>query len=110
MELLDRKFCPLYNGEITEYGCEEISFGAKNGYLVKDGLPPLVAIEEIKKKRDICLKCQGLDVVEIQTIINGFVPCGEATIPSKAEKKMSKEEIKKRLAGRALEYLMFKDD
>ena len=51
---MDKKYCPLYEGEITQYDCHEISCGAKNNYIANDGLPPLVPIEEIRKRFALC--------------------------------------------------------
>ena len=100
---MDKKYCPLYEGEITQYDCHEISCGTKNNYIANDGLPPLVPIEEIRKKRQICLDCQGIKAseIEIATSNNQSI---------KKENKMSEDEIRRRLAGRAAEYLMFLED
>lgn len=51
-------FCPLYNGNISQYDCDEISYGAKHGWMTNDGLPKLMDIETIKKKQELCLKCE----------------------------------------------------
>ena len=51
-------FCPLYNGNISQYDCDEISYGAKHGWIPNDGLPKLIDIETIKKKRELCLVCE----------------------------------------------------
>ena len=103
---MDKKYCPLYEGEITQYDCHEISCGAKNNYIANDGLPPLVPIEEIRKKRHICLDCQGTTASEIEIATNN----NKTNQSVKKEKKMSEDEIRRRLAGRAAEYLMFLDD
>ena len=51
-------YCPLYDGMIEQYDCDEISYGAKTGRYVNDGLPFLVPIEKAYEKRDICLNCE----------------------------------------------------
>lgn len=51
-------FCPLYNGNINRYDCDEISCGAKHGWMPNDGLPKLMDIEIIQKKRELCLACE----------------------------------------------------
>ena len=101
---MDKKYCPLYEGEITQYDCHEISCGAKNNYIANDGLPPLVPIEEIRKKRQICLDCQGIKASETKIASN------KNESNAKKENKMSEDEIRRRLAGRAAEYLMFLED
>jgi hypothetical protein len=100
---MDKKYCPLYEGEITQYDCHEISCGAKTNYIANDGLPPLVSIEKIRTKRQICLDCQGVTANETEIATHNDPPI-------KKEKKMSEDEIRRRLAGRAAEYLMFLDD
>ena len=51
-------FCPLYDGNISQYDCDEISCGAKHGWIPNDGLPKLMDIEVIRKKRELCLACE----------------------------------------------------
>ena len=51
-------YCPLYDGMLEQYDCDEISYGAKTGRYVNDGLPFLVPIETAYEKRDICLNCE----------------------------------------------------
>lgn len=59
---MDEKiFCPLYKGEIRQYDCDEISFGAKNGYYVNDGLPFLIDIDEVKSKNQFFLSANIAD-------------------------------------------------
>lgn len=51
-------FCPLHDGNISQYDCDEISHGAKHGWMLNDGLPKLIDIEVIKKKQELCLACE----------------------------------------------------
>ena len=51
-------YCPLFDGAVTQYDCDELSFGANFRHLINDGLPHLMSIEDIIKKRTICVKCQ----------------------------------------------------
>ena len=51
-------YCPLYNGEISQYDCDELCLGVNFNKFVNDGLPPLMSIEYIREKREICIRCQ----------------------------------------------------
>ena len=51
-------WCPVYEGMISDYDCEEISFGADRGYFVNDGLPFLIDIEKVTERRTLCLTCE----------------------------------------------------
>lgn len=51
-------FCPIYSGNVNQYDCDEISFGVKNGWIPNDGLPLLMDIETILRKRELCLACE----------------------------------------------------
>lgn len=51
-------FCPVYEGMINQYDCDEISCGASLGFIPNDGLPLLMDIEVIKSRRDRCLNCE----------------------------------------------------
>lgn len=51
-------FCPIYSGNINQYDCDEISCGVNNGWIPNDGLPFLMDIETILRKREICLACE----------------------------------------------------
>lgn len=51
-------WCPVYEGMISDYDCEEISFGADRGYFVNDGLPFLMDIEKVTERRTLCLTCE----------------------------------------------------
>ena len=51
-------FCPLYDGNISQYDCYEISYGAKHGWMPNDGLPKLIEIATIKEKQELCLACE----------------------------------------------------
>lgn len=100
-------YCPLYDGQITQYDCDEISCGAKSDYLPNDGLPHLLSLNTIRSKRYLCLSCEHCideDKTEIQKQIDKF---NGSAAPSK---RMSENEIRQRLSGRAAEYLMFMDD
>lgn len=92
-------FCPLYEGNITQYDCDEITCGLKMGYLINDGLPPLVSMETINSKKHLCYACDRNPNKDRKELIK----------PT-SHKTMSEDEIRKRLSGRALEYLMFMDD
>lgn len=50
-------YCPLYNGKITQYDCDELCCGVKTGYLPNDGLPHLMELSDIRRKRESCIKC-----------------------------------------------------
>ena len=51
-------YCPLYDGMIKKYDCDEISYGAESGRYVNDGLPYLMPIEKVFAKRELCLSCE----------------------------------------------------
>jgi len=51
-------YCPLYDGNISQYDCDEISCGAKHGWIPNDGLPKLMEIATIKEKKELCLTCE----------------------------------------------------
>lgn len=95
-------FCPIYERNITQYDCDEITCGLKTGYFINDGLAPLVSIGTIKDKAHLCKACDKNPDKERQN----------EQEPNKLQthKKMSEEEIRRRLAGRAMECLMFLDD
>lgn len=93
---MDKKFyCPIFQGNITEYDCDETVYAANTGHHLNDGIPYLIDINTINQNREICLSCPRN-------------PCNNHRLSKKGE--MSGYEIKKRLAGRAAEYLMFMDD
>lgn len=50
-------YCPLYNGKITQYDCDELCCGVKTGYFPNDGLPHLMKLSDISRKRESCIKC-----------------------------------------------------
>lgn len=88
-------YCPILQGEITEYDCDETVYVANTGHHLNDGIPYLLDIETITANREVCLACSNN-------------PCNNRRLSE--QERMSDEEIKKRLAGRAAEYMMFKDD
>ena len=45
-------YCPIYDGNISEYDCAKISCGAKMGYYFNDGLLPLVPLEAAKSNEE----------------------------------------------------------
>lgn len=98
-------FCPLYDGNITQYDCDEITCGLKLGYYINDGLEPLVPLHIAKSKAHLCYSCER-NPNSCEKICNEQNTQTEAT----THKKMSEDEIRKRLSGRAMEYLMFLDD
>lgn len=53
----DTFFCPVFEGEISDYDCGEISCGARNGYYLNDGLPYLMPIETVISRKKLCEKC-----------------------------------------------------
>lgn len=91
----EKFFCPLYNGDVSEYDCDEIVYAAYTGRHLNDGIPFLLDIEVIIEKKDICFSC----------LKN---PTNKRRILE--EERMSEDEIRRRLAGRAEEYLMIMDD
>ena len=38
-------YCPVYEGDISQYDCDEISTGIHRGSFVNDGLPFLMELE-----------------------------------------------------------------
>ena len=88
-------YCPILQGEITEYDCYETVYATNTGHHLNDGIPYLLDIETITANREVCLACSNN-------------PCNNRRLSE--QERMSDEEIKKRLAGRAAEYMMFKDD
>lgn len=95
-------FCPVYEGNITQYDCDEITCGLKMGYFINDGVPPLVPMATIKSKEHLCYACDRNPNKDSQK--------SQEPIKSITREKMSEDEIRKRLSGRAMEYLMFLDD
>lgn len=51
-------FCPIYNGMIEQYDCDEISYSAETGRYINDGLSFLVPIEKVVNQKELCLKCE----------------------------------------------------
>lgn len=88
-------YCPILQGEITEYDCDETVYATNTGHHLNDGIPYLLDIETITANREVCLACSNN-------------PCNNRRLSE--QERMSDEEIKKRLAGRAAEYMMFKDE
>lgn len=88
-------YCPILQGKITEYDCYETVYATNTGHHLNDGIPYLLDIETITANREVCLACSNN-------------PCNNRRLSE--QERMSDEEIKKRLAGRAAEYMMFKDD
>ena len=43
-------YCPLYDGMIEQYDCDEISYGAKTGRYVNDGWRFLCRLKRQMKK------------------------------------------------------------
>ena len=50
-------YCPVYDGMVEKYDCDEISCGVDLGRFINDGLPFLMPIEEVVRKKDVCLRC-----------------------------------------------------
>lgn len=51
-------YCPVYEGKITQYDCDEIAVCVKNGQLSDDGIPHLMTKETILARKDRCIKCK----------------------------------------------------
>ena len=109
----DKFFCPVYNGLVTKYDCNEISFGIKSGFYLNDGLSPLVPIEIALRKRYLCNVCQHNANKDCNIKVKKTSKTNDTdtkkTEPEVRE-KMSEEEKRRRLSIRAMEYLMFLDD
>ena len=45
-------YCPVYDGMVEKYDCDEISCGVDLGRFINDGLPFLMPIEEVVRKKD----------------------------------------------------------
>ena len=50
-------YCPVYDGRISQYDCDDICCGVKNGWMPNDGIPPIMEMKDIKKKAALCRKC-----------------------------------------------------
>ena len=50
-------FCPVYGADVTQYDCDEIRCGADLGWIPNDGIPQLMRVEDILKKKDLCVNC-----------------------------------------------------
>lgn len=50
-------FCPVYDGLVDQYDCDEISCGVKLGWIPNDGVPPLMEMKAIRKKAHLCKQC-----------------------------------------------------
>lgn len=62
--LKDTFFCPLYSGHVSAYDCDEMSFGARHGFLLNDGILSLLPIEQIRTRREICKSCRRFKIKE----------------------------------------------
>ena len=51
-------YCPVFEGNITRYDCDELTCGLDLGKFINDGLPPLMSIDALKSKADICNSCE----------------------------------------------------
>ena len=107
----EKFYCPLYEGEINQYDCDEIQCGANTDYIPNDGLPQLLSIDVIRSKKEVCLNCKknGRNAKDIITqMVDGIAKNpNEGKDPTEM---IRIEEQRKRLAGRAMDYLMFLDD
>ena len=97
-------YCVILNCAISKYDCDEITCAAINNYLLNDGIPPMLDLDTIKKKRALCIECEHCDQ-KTKTRIKEQILNQSSSTP-----KMTKEVIKKRLTSRAAEYFMLKDD
>jgi len=50
-------YCPVFEGKITQYDCDEISTGIFRGRFVDDGLPYLMDLEVALSRRHRCKMC-----------------------------------------------------
>ena len=50
-------YCPVYEGEVEEYDCSEISTGIHRGRFVNDGIPFLMDIETALSRKVRCQSC-----------------------------------------------------
>lgn len=50
-------YCPVYEGKITQYDCDEIAVCVHNGHLIDDGIPPIMTKEIILARKDRCINC-----------------------------------------------------
>lgn len=96
-------YCAVCECEISQYDCDEITCAAQLNYLINDGLPQWIDIETIMQKRNNCVRCTHCDKLTKKNI-------SEQINNKNTKIKMSEEEIKSRLSGRAAEYFMFLDD
>lgn len=53
----ERFHCPVYEGDITDYYCAEISTGIYLGYFLNDGYPPLMDIKTASIRKARCQAC-----------------------------------------------------
>jgi hypothetical protein len=96
MIFMDKKYyCPIFQGNITEYDCDEAVYAASTGHHLNDSIHYLLDIETIIANREICLACSNN-------------PCNKHRLST--QERIPEDEIRRRLAGRAAEYLMFMDD
>lgn len=51
-------YCPVYEGDISQYDCDEISTGIHRGSFVNDGLPFLMELETALSRRHRCHACE----------------------------------------------------
>lgn len=51
-------YCPLYEGNINKFDCDELCMGADFNHFKYEDAPHLMTIEEIGKKYMVCVKCQ----------------------------------------------------
>lgn len=51
-------YCPVYEGDISQYDCDEISSGIHRGSFVNDGLPFLMELETALSRRHRCHACE----------------------------------------------------
>ena len=54
----DEFWCPLFGGMISNYDCNELSYGAENERFINDGLPFLMDIEKVINGRALCINCE----------------------------------------------------
>lgn len=57
MDQQENFYCPVYEGDINDYDCDEISTGIHLGYFISDGLPFLMDIKTATRRKLRCHNC-----------------------------------------------------
>ncbi len=51
-------YCPVYEGKISQYDCDEISTGIHRGSFINDGIPFLMELDTALSRRRRCIACE----------------------------------------------------